>query len=158
MEGEIERAAAAVLNRCSAPSVSMRHLHSLVVAEIGPGAGSYARFVEALRRRRDMFVVVDPDDPLADDPSWPQPLLDEYRQALSSAGLTPEPVVTLARTAIVTAGLLEEHQETSLMATLGQSLADLIDVVRQDANLERAVAHAVMHSQSMANAITAAHS
>jgi hypothetical protein len=156
MEGQIERTAADVLNRSSVPSVSMRQLHALVVAEIGDGAGSYARFTDALRRRRDVFLVVDPDDPLAEGPSWPPAVLDEYRQALATAGLAAEPVVALARSS-VPASVLGIAPDASVMATLGQSLADLIDVVKQDTHLERAVAHALVHSHTLARAITAAH-
>jgi hypothetical protein len=155
MESEIERTAAQVLNRCSAPSVSMRQLHALVVAEIGAGAGSYARFTDTLRRRRDLFVVVDPDDPLSEGPAWPPPLLDEYRQALAEAGLEAEPVVALAKSAAMPALALGAPSDASVMATLGQSLADLLDSAKHDGELERAVAHAVMHSHTMARAITA---
>jgi len=155
MESEIERAAAQVLNRCSDPSVSMRQLHALVVAEIGAGAGSYARFTDTLRRRRDLFVVVDPDDPLSEGPAWPPPLLDEYRQALAEAGLEAEPVVALAKSAALPAMALAVERDASVMATMGQSLADLLDSAKHDTELERAIAHAVMHSHTMARAITA---
>lgn len=155
MLGEIERAAAEVLNRCSVPSVSMRQLHAMVVAEIGQGAGSYARFTDALRRRRDLFVIVEPDDPLACTPAWPTPLLNEYRQALASAGLDAEPIVALAGSGMVRAARLESEPDDSVMASLGHSLADLMNAAGpDDVDLERAIAHAVVHSHSMARAIT----
>lgn len=155
MDGEIERAAAQVLNRCSAPSLSLRQLHAMVVAEIGGNAGSYARFADTLRRRRDLFVIVEPDDPLACAPAWPPPMLDEYRQALANAGLDAEPIVALAGSGMVRSVLLESEPDNAVMATLGHSLADLMNAAgRDDVDLERAIAHAVVHSHSMARAIT----
>jgi hypothetical protein len=158
MDAEIESAAARVLRACSTPSVSMRRLHALVVAEIGPEAGSYVRFKDAVRRRRDLFVVVDPDDPLGDGQPWPPSLLAEYRQALSAAGFDAEPVVVLTGTAVTGVSLLDDEPEDSVMGRLSRSLVDLLGPARRDPALERAIAQAVLQSDTMARAVTAADS
>ncbi|MGH7501378.1 MAG: hypothetical protein ACREL7_06410 [Longimicrobiales bacterium] len=153
MDAEIERAAARVL-RDGSPSLSMRQLHARVVAEIGPAAGSYVRFADALRRRHDLFAVVEPEDPLADAAPWPPQLLAEYRRALAAAGHDSEPVVVLM--VPMPAGLLMDEPEDSVIGQVGRSLADLLGPSRRDPALDRAIALSVVQTQTLARAVISA--
>jgi hypothetical protein len=153
MESRVERAAVRLLREHAVPSLSLRRLHAMVVAEVGPAAGSRARFADDLRRRRDVFVVVEPEDPLGEPSAWPPPLRAEYREAMSAAGIDADPVVVLTQREAQPSDPLGETADESLAAHLGRSLVALLARANGDPGLERALALAMAQTAAFERAL-----
>lgn len=95
MEPFIEQRLIQLLRDSTAPAVPLRDLHGALAAESGPAAGSYARLEESLRRRGDVFVVLETADPLGDGSGWPAGTRSEYERELAAAGVDTSPSVSL---------------------------------------------------------------
>ncbi len=96
MEPCIEQRLIQLLRDSPSPAVPLRHLHEAITAEADGGAGSYTLFAESLRRRRDLFVVLETADPLGDATVWPAGTRSVYERALVEAGFDTGPRVSLA--------------------------------------------------------------
>jgi len=163
MNMDVERTAVRLLAERATPSLSLRELHALVVAEIGPGAGSYARFRDEIGGRADVFAIVLPDDPLIEAARWPSPVLTEYRSALQAAGLDAEPRVVLARSRVrdlpgtaVRASSLPASVDPAGPAVLGQlgaSLLELLGRAQDNAPLARLLGSAMADAPGFARAL-----
>jgi hypothetical protein len=97
MEPFIEQRLIQLLRDSPAPALPLRHLHGALAAESGPAAGSYALLEESLRRRRDVFVVLEASDPLGDDSAWPAAARSEYERELVAAGIDTGPSISLVQ-------------------------------------------------------------
>jgi len=163
MNLDVERTAVRLLAERATPSLSLRELHALVVAEIGPGAGSYARFRDEIDGRADVFAIVLPDDPLVEAARWPTPVLTEYRSALRAAGLDAEPRVVLARsrvrdlpgTAVLAPSLPASVDPggSPVLGQLGASLLELLGRARDNAPLARLLGSAMADAPGFARAL-----
>jgi hypothetical protein len=103
MENVVETRVVEVLQREPAYTLPVRALHGALVAEMGRAPGTYGELRAALGRRPDLFVVMEPVDPLGETATWPADLRAEYHAALRAAGFDPEPrvaLVPLAPTAV----------------------------------------------------------
>ncbi|MGH7506640.1 MAG: hypothetical protein ACRELX_13355 [Longimicrobiales bacterium] len=95
MENTVESRVVEVLRREPTYTLPVRALHGALVAELGRGPGTYGELAAALGRRPDLFVVMEPTDPLGAAPGWSPTLRSEYYAELRSAGFDPEPRVAL---------------------------------------------------------------
>lgn len=77
---------AALLRTAATPSVPLSRVHVALVAEVGPGLGSYAQLRNELARRSDLFLLLEPHSPLADAAAWSGGSRTEYEAALVDAG------------------------------------------------------------------------
>ncbi len=163
MHMDVERAAIRVLTEHAAPSLSLRELHALVVAEVGPGTGTYARFRDDIGRRRDVFAVVVPADPLVEATRWPVPVQAEYRRALHAAGLDAEPRVLLVRARAqrrpgtgfraVDTDVGHVAPRPALLGQLGSSLLELLERAGTDASLAALVGAAMADATGLPRAL-----
>ncbi|MCI0433410.1 MAG: hypothetical protein L0271_07160 [Gemmatimonadetes bacterium] len=162
MNADVERAAVRLLAERASPSLSIRELHALLVAEVGPGVGSYARFRDDIDRRGDVFAIVLPDDPLTGAGAWPGTLLTEYRGALRDAGVDAEPRVVLARsrTRARTHGAVRIAEPRTLpepapglAGQLGASLLELLDRAQDDPALQRLLGSAMADAPVIARVL-----
>jgi len=103
MEPYIEQRLIQILRDSPAPTMPLRALHGRLAAE-SCATGSFALFAESLRRRHDLFVILETSSPLGDDPGWPAGMRSEYERALESAGFDAGPHVSLVDPAAETAG------------------------------------------------------
>lgn len=95
MPRSLEDQARDVLRGEPAPAIPLSRLHRTLVAEAGPTIGTYSQLHERLRRRPELFVIVEPPDLPWDAAAWPAELRHEYRDALRRAGAVAEPRVAL---------------------------------------------------------------
>ncbi len=96
MLSQIEQRVLTLLRNDPDPMVPLTRIHAALVAELGPRSGTYAQLHERLRRRPDLFLLLEPlPIPWSAD-SWSADIEDEYRQALHEAGLDAGPRVALA--------------------------------------------------------------
>lgn len=94
MEPCIEDRLIQLLRDSTSPVLSLRDLHGALAAEAGAPT-SYALLEEWLRRRRDVFVVLETTSPLGDMNSWPPGTRSEYERELLAAGFDTGPHVSL---------------------------------------------------------------
>jgi hypothetical protein len=98
MNPEIERRAVALLRSEASRSLTLRQLHVALVADAGVRVGSYAQFRTEIARRNQLFVLVEPGDPLAAVDAWEDRQRAEYDAALAAAGIDLAARVLLAET------------------------------------------------------------
>lgn len=96
MNSEIERRAVALLRSEASRSLPLRHLHVALVADAGASIGSYAHFRAEIAGRSELFLLVEPSDPLAAVEAWDPRQRDEYEAALNAAGIDLAARVVLA--------------------------------------------------------------
>src|SRR5690606_9238886 len=63
--------------------------------DFGPGPREFNRLRERVRRRPELFILLEPGHPALDE-SWPPEVREEYETALCAAGLELGPLVALA--------------------------------------------------------------
>jgi hypothetical protein len=96
MKEGVEARALALLRRDAAGAVPVRTLHGALVAEDGTSLGSHGELGAALGRRPDLFLLMEPSNPLGPARAWPPHLRAEYEAALRAAGVDMGPHVALA--------------------------------------------------------------
>lgn len=95
MPDEIEDRALALLRADGELAVPLSRLYHAVAAE-APDVGGVAQFRERLRRRPDLFQILEPRSAPWDAEAWPGEVRQEYQAALREAGLEAEPRVASA--------------------------------------------------------------
>jgi hypothetical protein len=96
MMSEIEQRILTLLRSDPEPMVPLSRIHAALVAELGPRSGTYAQLRERIRRRPDLFLLIEPIPTPWSDDSWPAELRGEYERALREAGLDAGPRVAIA--------------------------------------------------------------
>lgn len=125
----IEACALAVLRSSPEVAVPLSRLHGALVAETGAPIGPSGPLRERLRRRPDLFLIMEPRPGLWETDGWPSEVREEYRSALTKAGLEPEPRI-VPRAPGLDSG--EEGSEATLLRQIGTSLIDLWDATPDD--------------------------
>lgn len=90
----LEERAAEVLRSAPEAVVPLERLHRVLLREVGPQVGGYAQLHERLRRRSDLFLVLEPRAPWTSE-AWPPEVRAEYQAALRATGLDAGPHVAL---------------------------------------------------------------
>jgi hypothetical protein len=98
MKPDLEGRAVDVLRAQPTHSLPLQRLHRTLVAEVGPMIGSPAQLAAEMRRRADLFVVIEPRDPLGETVSWPRELRAAYEDALRQAGVERDARIALRET------------------------------------------------------------
>src|SRR5690606_9601115 len=96
MLSEIEQRVLTLLRNDPEPMVPLARIHAALVAELGPRIGTYAQLHDRLRRRPDLFLLLDPLPLPWSADTWSGDVQDEYRNALREAGIDTGPRVALA--------------------------------------------------------------
>jgi hypothetical protein len=86
MKPDIPARVASILKGATTPSLPLSRLHGALVAEVGPGVGTYAQLRTELARRADLFLILEPRDPLGELRDWSGDARSEYEAALLDAG------------------------------------------------------------------------
>jgi hypothetical protein len=95
MDDILEHRLIRILRDSPLPSVAVRELHSLLIAETGPSIASAARLTEELRMRSEVFFVLEAENPLGDATGWPVEVRMQYERQLEAAGIVAGPRVAL---------------------------------------------------------------
>jgi hypothetical protein len=119
MNADIERRAVALLRSEASRSLPLRQLHVALVADAGVRIGSYAQFRTEIARRNEMFVLVEPGDPLAAVDGWEDRQRAEYEAALTAAGIDLNARVLLAETLESANPVDDEDPDTDPAAATG---------------------------------------
>lgn len=114
----LQARASEVLERFPSRSLSLSRLHEILVAELGPAAGTYHDLHASLRQSTTRFLVMEPKDPLAAVDGWPAEVRSAYTEQLMQLP-GGETMVALTRTA---GGI-----ESDALGALHQTLCDLRD-------------------------------
>lgn len=96
MKPDIPARVASILKGTTTPSLPLSRLHGALVAEVGPGVGTYAQLRSELARRADLFLILEPRDPLGEIRDWSGDARSEYEAALLDAGAAGGHRVALA--------------------------------------------------------------
>jgi len=96
MEPYVEQRLIQILRDSTAPALPLRDLHRALEAESVGGAGSRTLLEESLRKRSNVFIVLETANPLGNPDAWPAGARSEYERALEAAGLETGPHVSLA--------------------------------------------------------------
>ena len=154
MISEIEQRVLTLLRNDPEPLVPLTRIHAALVAELGPRTGTYAQLHERLRRRPDLFLLLEPLPMPWSADAWAADIEDEYRHALREAGLDPGPHVALATpdaelpplpaTAPPAAPVLRSLQESlvhlwSCAADDPELQAELVEALGQAEEIRRAL-------------------
>lgn len=140
MQKEIERLTLALLRNGAGVAVPLSRLHRALVADAGPGVGSPGQLRERLRRRPDLFRLIEPAAPWEVAP-WSERARFEYEPALREVGLVAEPTVVLATAAPAT------EPATDLEAFILRLDATLADLCGAGDDPERRASYAEAASQ-----------
>jgi hypothetical protein len=92
----MEDRALALLRRDAAGTMPVHALHGALQNENGTAFATRGELGAVLRRRPDLFLLLEASDPLGPAPAWPPHLRAEYEAALRAAGVDMEPRVALA--------------------------------------------------------------
>jgi hypothetical protein len=130
-------------------SMSLRHLHALLVRELGPAAGSYGEIYQQLRRKSDCFAILNAPRMLGGE-SWPGAVREAYDSALENAGLGACARVTL------TDPPSSEHVNAHVIAALTATLADITLLAEGDEALTAYLEAASLDLAQLSTALMAA--
>ena len=145
MDAEIIEHAALLLARAPARCMRADVLHRRVRADLRRDV-PYPRFVEALRGSEDRFAVLPCPLGVAEQPGWGAEETSVYAAALSAAGASGAPTVTLASPpppADRSATGPDSAGEVDILAQLHASLAGILLAAGEDPMLRDAVANAL---------------
>jgi hypothetical protein len=93
MSDALEACALALLRADPEVAVPISRLHDALITEAGADIGGASRLADRLRRRPDLFLLLEPRTTSWPTDTWPRELREEYRDALRSVGLVAEPRV-----------------------------------------------------------------
>jgi hypothetical protein len=148
----IEACALALLRADPEVAVPLSRLHDALIGEAGPVVGPSGPLHERLRRRPDLFILLEPRPASWEAEEWPDRIRQEYRDALRAAGLAPEPQVVPRSPA--PAADAEDGLET-LLRQLNATLIDLWDATDGDSDARGEVADALGANSVLRNALRA---
>lgn len=146
----IEACALALLRADPDIAVPISRLNHALLREVGPDAGSDLPLHERLRRRPDLFLLLEPRPAPWTAEEWPENTRQQYRDALRAAGLEPETRITPRLPGSNTNG--DDALEV-ILRQLNSSLIDLWDATDDDADLRGQVADAFGMSDLIRHAL-----
>jgi hypothetical protein len=146
----IEACALALLRADPEVAVPVSRLHHALLHETGPVVGPRAPLQERLRRRPDLFILLEPRPAPWDIEEWPERLRQEYRTALREAGLAPE--LRVVPRALGPADEDEAGLE-QILRQVNSSLVDLWDATEGDTEARSQVADALSASSALQNVL-----
>ena len=121
--------AVGILKRQPGYTMPLVRLHAQLVREFGPEAGSYGQIYQQLQKRAESFLVLDSARRLGGTDDWPRAVREEYNHALDQSGVGCCVSVTLTQAP-------PEHDADDFMATLNNTMADLLAACEQDPALK----------------------
>jgi len=150
MVSQIEQRVLALLRNDPDPMVPLTRIHAALVAELGPRCGTYAQLYERLRRRPDLFLLLEPlPIPWSGD-TWSADIQDEYRHALREAGLDTGPRVALATPDAELPPLpAGAHPAAPVLRTLQESLVHLWSSAADDPELQAELIEALGQAEEI---------
>lgn len=158
MEPYVEQRLIQLLRDSTSPALPLRDLHRALEAESVDGAGSRAFLEESLRKRSNVFIVLEAANPLGNPDAWPACARSEYEQALEAAGLETGPHVSLADDAPLDDPLDESARgrPCGVLASLRELRASLLRVLHasgDNTGLRDAIAAALAASRDLPAAL-----
>ena len=84
-----------LLQRDPNRSLTVQQLHTLLIHEVGPSAGTYHDLQARLKRAASRFLLVDRATPFAAEGGWSHEVREAYSGALDRAGVDFSPIVSL---------------------------------------------------------------
>lgn len=152
MDDILEHRLIRILRDSPLPSVAVRDLLTALTAEPGPAIASASRLMEELRTRDEVFVVLEPENPLGDPLGWPPDVRSQYERQLEAAGLAAGPRVALApRGRVGTAAFVREAGPAGqgpadpTADPIRDSLVEIWEASAHRPDLRRAVAAALLN-------------
>lgn len=142
MHRSIEDQARDVLSAEPTPAVPLSRLHRTLVAEAGSAVGTYGQLHERLRRRPELFELVEPPDLPWDAATWPVEVRHQYRDALRRVGAVAEPRVALREPNEAPAPSASDGIPT-VLRQLDLTLAELWTAAGDDAAVRTSVVEAM---------------
>ncbi len=164
MDPELERRIIQLLRDAPSPALPLRRLHCTLLAERVTGVGSYARLMEDLAQRGDVFLLTEREHPLGHDGDWPAGVRSEYEAELDAAGIETGPQVTLVRHAPLAEGdALDDTlslrpqvaNASAVLQPLYRSLLDVWKAAPEQTALRGAVASALAECALWTEALAA---
>lgn len=150
MLSQLEQRVLTLLRNDPDPMVPLTRIHAALVAELGPRTGTYAQLHERLRRRPDLFLLLEPLPVPWSTDGWSSDLQDEYRQALHEAGLDAGPRVALAAPDVERPPLSPAaHPLAPLLRALQESLVHLWSCAGDDPQLQAELIEALGQAEEI---------
>lgn len=150
MVSQIEQRVLALLRNDPDPMVPLTRIHAALVAELGHRCGTYAQLHERLRRRPDLFLLLEPLPMPWAAGGWPADLQDEYRHALREVGLDAGPRVALATQDADPPPLpAAAHPAAPVLRTLQESLVHLWSCAADDPELQAELVEALGQAEEI---------
>lgn len=137
---DIPDAVLRVLRDAGAPSLPLSRVHGRLLAELGPATGSYARLRGEIALRSDLFMLLEPEDPIL-DAELPVELRASYLDALGAGG-GGEPRVALI-------GAYDAYDAPDALLQLDSSLIDLWRLAAQDPRLRAELTEALNRAEEI---------
>jgi|GEM_PF-522906 hypothetical protein len=150
MLSEIEQRVLTLLRNDPEPMVPLARIHAALVAELGPRIGTYAQLHDRLRRRPDLFLLLDPLPLPWSADTWSGDVQDEYRNALREAGIDTGPRVALAAPDVeLPPPPPTAHPAARVLCTLQESLVHLWSCAADDPELQAEVVEALGQAEEI---------
>lgn len=146
----IEACALALLRADPDIAVPISRLHHALLREVGPQAGSEFPLHERLRKRPDLFLLLEPRPAPWTAEDWPEHTRQQYRDALRAAGLEPETRITPRSPG---SNSTDDVGLEGILRQLNCSLVDLWDATDDDTDLRSQVADALDQSDLIRHAL-----
>lgn len=121
-------------------TMTLSTLHTNLVDEIGPAAGSYHQLYQRLKRCSHRIAMFERPN-VVYTVSWPADCQADYERAMRQAGVDLSPLVTLVPT--------QDDEPESVFSTLRATLLTLSKELQADATLANEVIGAVMALQEV---------
>lgn len=134
----IEACALALLRAENDVAIPISRLRQALLRELGPTTDAVSPLYERLRKRPDLFLLLEPRTTLLSTDEWPEEIRQEYRAALRAAGLEPEPRITPRQPGSPAS---DEMGLAPILRQLHSSLIDLWQATDDD-ELRDQIAHA----------------
>lgn len=149
----IEACALALLRADPEFAVPISRLHDALLEEAGTAAGPSVLLQERIRRRPDLFILLEPRPVPWEFEEWPERVRQEYHAALREAGLAPEPRVVPRSPLPIHEGGTELEL---LLSQINDTLVDLWDATEDDPDARSEVADALGAGAALHDALSAA--
>lgn len=146
MSDAIEACALALLRADPEVAVPISRLHDALTAEAGADIGGTSRLADRLRRRPDLFLLLEPRTTPWPTDAWSRELRDEYRDALRSIGLIAEPRVAPIHPPAGPSGVVNATDTPGiepLIRTLRASLVELWRATHHDDEVRERIVEAI---------------
>lgn len=148
----IEACTLALLRADPEFAVPISRLYDALLDEAGPIVAASGHLQERLRRRPDLFILLEPRPAPWEGAEWPERVRQEYSAALRAAGLAQEPRVVPRSPPPISEGGGELEL---LLRQINDTLVDLWDATDDDPDARSQVAEALSTGTTIQNALRA---